>query len=176
VRADILHVASLSPVKDQATLLRAFAVVSERLPDACLHVVGDGASRHDLGRLAEQLDVAGRIDWHGAVDHDQLKDFYRKADLFVLSSLFESQGMVVLEAAACGCPVVGTAVGVLPELGGPTVRPGDVEGLAELMLSVVQDPGKRAAIVAAQRHALPAFDLDRAVEALRRTYRSLVIP
>ena len=105
-----------------------------------------------------------------------LADVYRRAGLVVLSSLFESQGMVVLEAAACGCPVVGTAAGALPELGGPTVKPGDVEGLGALMLSVLRDPGKRAAIVAAQSDALPAFDLARTVETLRRTYRSLVIP
>jgi glycosyltransferase involved in cell wall biosynthesis len=171
----VLHVASLSPVKDQATLLRAFAIVAERLPAARLHVVGDGESRRGLERLADEPGIAGRVEWHGAVGHERLADLYRRADLFVLSSLFESQAMVVLEAAACGCPAIGTAVGVLPELGGPTVRPGNVEGLGELMLSVLQDPGERAAIVAAQRDALPAFGLDRTAGDLRRAYRSLVV-
>ncbi len=174
--ATLLHVASLSRVKDQATLLRAFAIVAERLPAARLHVVGDGELRRELTRLASELGVEGRIEWHGAVRHERLADFYRRADLFVLSSRFESQGMVALEAAACGCPVVGTEVGILPELGGGRLaRPGDVEGLGEIMLSVLQDPGKRAAIVAAQGEVLDGFDLDRTVGDLRRTYRALVI-
>ncbi len=169
----VLHVASLSQVKDQDTLLRAFALVVERVPGVRLHLVGEGEMLTALQSLAVDLGIEGRIEWHGAVDHGLLVDFYRQADLFVLSSCFESQGMVVLEAAACGCPAVGTAVGVLPELGGPTVRSGDVAGLAELMSSTLQDPEKRAGIVAAQRDRLDGFGLENTVERLRATYRSL---
>ncbi len=126
----LLHVGSLTPVKDQATLLRAFARVAGKRPDIALDVAGDGPLREPLATLAERLGLGDRVRFLGAVPHDRLPTLYRTADLFVLSSRHESQGLAALEAAACGTPVVGTAVGVIPELGspGPAVPPGDAEG------------------------------------------------
>ena len=97
----LLCVASLTPVKDHATLLRALARVARDVPDVHLHLVGDGQLRSELGQQAEELGVAPRVTFHGAVPHDRLPDCYRAADLLVCSSRYESQAMVGLEAAAC---------------------------------------------------------------------------
>ncbi len=112
----LLHVASLVSIKDQSTLLRSVALVAEQHPGVHLHVLGDGPLRGLLETEAQALGLAKRVTFHGDVTHERLPDWYRAADLFVLSSRYESQSLVVLEAAACGCPVVGTAVGLLPEL------------------------------------------------------------
>ncbi len=159
----LLHAASLLPIKDQATLLRAFQRVVAARPAAHLHIVGEGPLRDELQRLAASLGVAGHVTLHGNVSHEALPACYRAADLFLLSSRYESQGMVVLEAAACGVPTVGTAVGILPELG-PAARAvpiGDADALAGALLALLAQPeqlaamGRAALALARQRYALP---------------------
>ena len=112
-RPVVLNVGSLYPVKGQMDVLRAFARVS----DAELVIVGVGPKRGALDRLATRLGLRDRIRWLGAVPHEQLPAVYRSATVFVQGSRHEAQGMALLEAAACGVPVVGTPVGVLPEVG-----------------------------------------------------------
>lgn len=173
----LLHVASLVPVKDQATLLRAFAVVASRLPGARLHLVGEGELRGTLEALAAELGVATRVRFHGAVPHGDLPDVYRQADLCVLSSRSENIAMVALEAAACGRPTVGTAVGVLPDLGGAgrTVPPGDPRALGELVAGVLAD---RETLAAMARESLARarseLGLEASVARLRHLYRELL--
>jgi glycosyltransferase involved in cell wall biosynthesis len=172
----LLYAASLTPVKDHATLLRALAKVASRVPGVHLHLVGEGPLRSELARQAEALDVARHVSFHGAVPHDRLPDYYRAADLLVFSSHYESQAMVALEAAACGCPVVGTAVGVLPELPGARVVPvGDVAALAEAIIAAVSD---RGALATRGRTSLEAvrreFRLERAVDELCSLYRQVL--
>jgi glycosyltransferase involved in cell wall biosynthesis len=175
-RPQLLHVASLSPVKDQATLLRAFALVVQALPDAHLRIAGDGPLRGVLAAQAEALGIAGRVTFDGDVAHDHLPALYRAADLFVLSSRYESQSLAALEAAACGCPVVGTAVGLLPELLGPQqlAPAGDAPALAAAMLRLLRDPAA-SALAAADAHArvVQRFALDQTAPALVALYRTL---
>ncbi len=141
----LLHVASLVPVKDQTTLLRAFAGVVRYFSGAHLHIIGTGPLRYELEVLASSLDIVEHLTFHEGVSHDRLPDYYRSADLFVLSSQYESQGMVVLEAAACGLPTVSTAVGVVPDLGAAarTVPVGDEEALTKVLLNLLTHPAAR---------------------------------
>jgi glycosyltransferase involved in cell wall biosynthesis len=172
-------VASLSPVKDQATLLRAFALVAARIPDTRLHLVGEGELRAPLEALAAELGVAPLVRFHGEVPHRDLPDVYRQADLCVLSSRSENVAMVALEAAACGCPTVGTAVGVLPDLGGAsrTVPPGEPQALGELLAGVL---GDRETLAAMAREGLERarseFALGTSVARLRELYREVLRP
>lgn len=172
----LLHVASLSPVKDQATLLCALALVAEELPDVHLRIVGDGLLRAALAAQAEALGLAAQVSFDGAIAHDRLPDLYRAADLFVLSSRYESQSLAALEAAACGCPVVGTAVGLLPELLDPQqLAPvGDAPALAAAMLRLLRDPAARA-LAAADAHTrvVQRFALDQTAPALAALYQTL---
>lgn len=173
----LLHVASLVPVKGQETLLRALARVVAAFPAAHLHVVGDGPLRRDLEGLAAELGVGTHLTFHGAVAHDRLPAYYRACDLAVLSSRFESQSMVALEAAACGRVTVGTAVGLLPELFGKhlTVRVGDDAGLADTILALVRDPAHRGALGEASRAAVESrYTLSGSVRELTRLYTRLV--
>lgn len=138
----LLHAASLVPIKDQTTLLRAFARVLQTHPNTHLHLLGDGPLRPQLEQLAQDLHLTSRLTFHGSVPHHETPRFFQSADLCVLSSRFESQGMVVLEAAACGVTTVGTAVGILPEVVPPAqvVPVGDVEALAGAIMSTFSNP------------------------------------
>jgi glycosyltransferase involved in cell wall biosynthesis len=94
-------------------LLRALAQV----PEVDLQLAGDGPLQPDLRALAGQLQIADRVEFLGNVNHAVLPAVYQPADVLAQASRHEGQGLAVLEAAACGLPVVGTPVGVLPELG-----------------------------------------------------------
>lgn len=169
----LLHVASLVPVKDQATLLRATALVVERVPGAHLHVAGEGSLLSSLRRMAQSLGIAGHVTFHGAVSHDCLPAYYRAADLCVLSSRYESQGMVTLEAAACGRTTVGTAVGLLPELvpQAQVVPVGNAQALAEAVLAVLKDRQRLAALNQAVLAAVEArYTLQHTVAQLNELY------
>jgi glycosyltransferase involved in cell wall biosynthesis len=136
----LVHAGTLTAVKDQPLLLRAFAGVRRRFPDAVLDVVGDGPARGCLEALAGTLGAGAGVRFRGELDHAALPPVYRGGQGFVLCSRHEAQGMVALEAAACGVPVFGTRVGVVPELAGaPTdvVDVGDAAGLAEVLAGVL---------------------------------------
>lgn len=170
-RPCLLSVASLAPVKDHATLLRALALAG--LGEARLHLVGDGAERGALERLAAELGVAPQVRFHGPLPHDVLPDVYHQADLHVVSSRFESQCLAALEAAACGTPLVGTRVGILPELL-PAERlaaPGDSAGLAECLRHAARADAPREATLAAL--VAERYGLERAVPDLVRLYDEL---
>jgi glycosyltransferase involved in cell wall biosynthesis len=172
----LLQVASLVPVKEQQTLLAAFSQLAAQLPDARLHLVGDGPLQRRLASEARRLQIADRVTLHGAIDHDQLPAIYRAADLHLVSSRFESQGMAVLEAAACGTGTVGTAVGLLPELvpAARTVPVGDAEALANATLELLADPKGSAELGAAALDAVrDRYTLDHCVTRLEEIYRSL---
>jgi glycosyltransferase involved in cell wall biosynthesis len=136
----LVHVGSLIPVKDQATLLRAFALLRRQARHTTLSIVGDGPLQPDLARLAHQLGLADSVVLGGAMDHGQLPSVYAGAAAFVLSSRYEAQGMAALEAAACRVPIAGTRVGVLPEIT-PHVAPArSAEQLAEAVAVALEQP------------------------------------
>ncbi len=175
----LLQVASLIPVKDQRTLLAAFEIVVRQHTGARLHLVGEGELESELAERARQPGLEGRVAFHGAVDHLRLPGIYRQADLLVQSSRFEAQGMAVLEAAACGCPVAGTAVGVLPELcsgetAGAVTAPGDPRALAEAIGALLDEPARRRRLAEAQAAAVRGLELRASAGQWRRRLEELV--
>ena len=105
----VLTVKRLHPVAGYEDLLKAFAIIAPRVPDARLFVAGGGELRADLERQAEAAGIASRVRFLGLVNHHDLPRYYTAADLFVLPSRLESWGTVMLEALACGTRVVATA-------------------------------------------------------------------
>ncbi len=110
----ILNVGSLVPIKQQVRLLEAFAQQGRQ--DACLQIVGHGVLARELREHAHELGVTDRVTFLGEIRHNELASRYGGARLVVQSSRHEAQGMGMLEAAACGIPLAGTPVGILPEL------------------------------------------------------------
>lgn len=130
----LMNVGSLSPVKDQMMLLRAFEIVARKLSNARLTIAGSGVLENDLRALARELNLETRVNFVGNIAHDQLPNLYQGTDVFVQSSRHEGQGMALLEAAACGCAVCGTNVGALADLAradaGVAAAVGDANALA----------------------------------------------
>jgi glycosyltransferase involved in cell wall biosynthesis len=172
-RIPLLHVASLVPVKDQTTLLRAFARVNRELPDTALNVVGEGPLEAKLREIACALRVDSRVVFHGAVPHHQLPSYYRSADLVVLSSLHEGQEWVTQEAAACGRTTVGTRVGVVADLVPATIAVpcGNPEALASGILEALSDRTRlRAREALARAEVARRYSLSRTLASLPSLY------
>ena len=173
----LLSVGAWVPVKDQTTLLDALALATsgDAMPEAHLHLVGSGPCEHALRALTHRLGLDSRVTFHGAVPHERLAAYYRAADVCVLSSRFESQAMVILEAAACGRLTIGTRVGLLAEVGDDPAAapPGDPRALAALLTSRLRQlpwPGPRSE----RAHVVSHYGLQPATDRFVSVYRGLV--
>lgn len=147
----ILFVGTLSARKNVGTLLDAYALLRSRVPNAPpLTLAGHttAASAHWEARL-QQPPLAGHVAITGYVDQERRLALYADARMLVLPSYEEGFGLPVLEAMACGIPVVVSSRGSLPEVAGAAaapVEPDDVEGLAARMTALLDDqPAERAA-------------------------------
>lgn len=155
--ARLVHVGSLNGVKDQATLLRALARVREARPDATLDVAGVDTADGAHARLAASLGVADAVRFHGFVPSDELPALVRAARVHVLSSRHDAGPVAVLEAAACGVPTVGTAVGHVADLaaasspGAVAVPVGDHRALGDAIVALLGDPARHVRLASAAR-------------------------
>lgn len=137
-----LNVAELTEKKGQAILIRAFAKVCEVMGEARLVIGGEGSLADELARLAGELGVADRVSFKGRLGRREVSDWMRACHVFVLPSLVETFGVVLIEANACGRPVVATVCGgpedIVTEGNGVLVPPSDADALAAAMLSVAR--------------------------------------
>ena len=134
-RRHVLFVGNLVPVKGADLLIRAVSLLPD---DVCLHVVGHGSQEADLRIQSESLGIADRVIFHGQRPHEQMPVWQNAVDVFCLPSRNEGCPNTVIEALACGTPVVATEVGAVRQLvsnadQGTVVAPGDAGLLAKAL-------------------------------------------
>jgi glycosyltransferase involved in cell wall biosynthesis len=120
-RPFVLFLSSLWPYKNCDGLLRAWALARGELDGRQLAVVGAGRDEKyvaSLRSLAGELGIASDVNFVGAIPLEETVSFYRAADAFVYPSLNETFGLPILEAMACGCPVVTSDISAMPETAG----------------------------------------------------------
>jgi glycosyltransferase involved in cell wall biosynthesis len=143
----LLYVGRLAPNKRLPVLVEALAHLRDVTPPVHAVLIGDGGDlyRAEARRcleLANQQGVASRLHLLGRVTDQQLRDAYRSADVFVMPSRHEGFCIPVLEAMACGLPVVAARAAALPETvggAGLTFTPDDAGDLARQMRRVLED-------------------------------------
>lgn len=113
--ARLIHIASLTPVKDQPTLLRALVALRDRGLDFDMHVVGEDTLGGEIQALAGRLGLASAVKFHGFLPQRSLRPLLEMSDLQVMSSLHEAGPVTLREAAVIGVPTVGTAVGEIAD-------------------------------------------------------------
>lgn len=140
----ILYVGSFIERKGVKYLLDAVADVFPTLPSYRLVLIGEGPQYFYLKRLTEQLGIAERVVFLGFQPQDQVRSWMQRAKVLVLPSLEEGQGVVLLEALACGTPVVASQVGgisqVVTEEVGILVPPANSMLLAKAIYNILSAP------------------------------------
>ena len=146
----------ISPNKNLTMLVRAFAIVRERLPGTTLVLAGDRdadgfrSCTSEVEETIRQYYLEGSVVWTGWVSDDALRSLYSGTSLFALPSLDEGFGLPALEAMACGAPVVVSSGNALAEVvgsAGLVVDPHDRAGLAAAMERVLTDAALAAELV-----------------------------
>ena len=144
----ILYVGNLLPHKNVASLIRAFHLISSKVPHRLvLEGRRDTAHAAELETLVRELGLEGRVVFLGYVPLNHLPYLYSGATVFVTVSLSEGFGLPPLEAIACGTPVVASRVSSLPEVVGDAgilVEPNDIEQIAQVLLRMIEDSALRA--------------------------------
>lgn len=171
----ILAVGSLLPVKGFASLLNAVA----ELPQVKLRIAGDGPERDRLEQIIKNSGLQSRVELAGQVAPEMMPDEYRRADLLVVSSYYESQGVALLEGMACGLPVVAAPVGLAPQLLGDSAA-GELawsnapEDLAASIQRLLERRADWAKLREAARAAAEKFSLERCSQNFLELYRSIL--
>lgn len=138
-------VGRLNWAKDQASLIKAFGIAREAVPDSALMLIGDGALRQELEAIAMAEGVHDAVRFLG--DRNDVERLLSGLDLFVLSSLTEGYSVALLEACATALPIVATDVGGNAEIvrhgvNGMLVPPRRPEELASAMVALLMEPGR----------------------------------
>ncbi len=145
--SNILFVGSLTKNKGVHYLLQAFAQIAQIFPEMRLQIIGDGSSKGEFQNQAMSLGISHRVDFFGQVPPSQVRIIMRQALMFVLPSLSEGFGVVILEAMASGIPCIGSRVGGIPDLITPDtgilVDPMNSQAIADAMRYLLENPDKR---------------------------------
>jgi glycosyltransferase involved in cell wall biosynthesis len=179
-RRYLIYVGSEDPRKNLVTLVRALAQVRRELPDVELIKAGRShcaEERQCLVGLAAELGVLKAIHFLEDVQEEHLAHLYNLAELYVTPSLYEGFGFPLLEAMACGTPVVYADAGSLPEIAGSAgiaVAPVNADSLARGVLSLLRQRDKQAALRAAGRERAASFTWTASTQSMLAVYEKMM--
>jgi len=173
-----IFVARLAPIKGYQYLISAIPQVLKAVPTARFVLVGDGELREALEQQALDLGVTNNIIFTGL--RDDVPELLAMSDLFVLSSINEGMGRVLVEAMAVGLPAVATRVGGVPDVvvdggTGLLIPPRDPDALAEATIALLKDEDMRRRMGEAGRDRVdPDFSLEEMVRKIESVYEELI--
>ncbi len=169
--------ARMEELKGPMILLEAFAAAHGKCGEICLKIAGDGSQRQKIAARAKALDVASRYRYHGVYTHpEECRAFMESLDVFVMPSFTEGTPNSIVEAMACGKPIIASNVGGIPDMigseSGIMVPPGDPGALAEAMLCLAKDKDRRRTMgQAARERYQQLFSPSAVVPLMLETYR-----
>jgi glycosyltransferase involved in cell wall biosynthesis len=175
----VLYVARLSRENGLDVALKAMALLRERNPTAVLHVVGHGPERERYQQLCTSLGIEQQVVWHGWIDLYQLPLYYSAADLLVFPGFSGGTPRVILQAMACGLPVVASAIGgivdhIEHEVSGLLFPSGQSSMLAEQIERILNDlPAARSMARVGQQYVLNNLSWEVLVEQIEQVYRQV---
>lgn len=144
----ILYTGRLAPEKHIGDVIRAIAILKEKIPEICLAITGHGEGESSLRALAQELGIEKKVEFFGTVSAINHARMYQAADIFAIMSTAETQSLSMMKAMATGIPVIGARARGLAEYihndeNGYLVEPGDYQALATDILSLYQHPEER---------------------------------
>lgn len=184
----ILTVGRIDPQQNWDTLIKAFAIVLEKITDAELIIVGPSVFGHShigfssdyqqkLLELCHELNIMDRVRFTGVVLGEELKKVYISSATFIYTAPYGNYGRTHIEAAAFGKPIISTPVGIVPDLvgdneGGILVAPYDTEGIAQAIVSLLSNTDLyRAKQKAILKRVKKFLDVKRMVNEYEKLYQ-----
>jgi glycosyltransferase involved in cell wall biosynthesis len=177
--ARLIHVASLNRVKDQTTLLHALASLSASGLDFQMDIVGEDTLQGEIQALSDRLGLSEKVRFHGFLTQGRLLPLMQAAHLLVVSSRHEAGPIVVLEAAAAGVAIVGTAVGHIAEWApdaAACVAVGDPAALARAIAAVLRDEDLRLRLAREALRRAVHEDADHTARGFQAIYTTVTAP
>jgi glycosyltransferase involved in cell wall biosynthesis len=169
---------NLEPHYGVDCVLRAFALIQQRVPEAALAVVGDGSQRLALEKLKDELNLKN-TSFTGRIEHDEIYRHYANADVFLNGSRIDNQPLSILEAFACGLPVVTTDAGGIPFMvvdgeTGFVVPVDESVALADRAIKLLSDSNTAATIARHARAECTKFTWEVVCDQWLHLYRELI--
>lgn len=177
----VLYAGRLGPEKNIGYLLNAFSALVNNTHNAILWIAGAGPEGPALESLCSQLGITRQVKFLGFLDHPTLARYYAACDVFVLPSLMETQGLVVMEAMWFSRPVIVTRAIVsadelvAPGVNGYIVDPDSVDDLTQRLCALANDPSLRARLGDASHRRAQAYLPEPVVSALEVAYRDVLL-
>jgi len=174
----LLYVGRLDPYKNVVRLIEAFALAAAELPFPLrLKIVGPPDPRYpEAMQRAQELGVAGAVNFTGYVTSEELAEAYRTADLLTHPSRYEGFGLQLVEAMRCGLPIICTDGGAQPEVAGDAalvVPQDDARAMADAIVKLLQDPARLAELQRQGLDRATLFDWDKTAAAVAAVYQQL---
>jgi len=174
----LLHVGRLDIDKSVDNVIRG-AAPAIRESEAHLLVVGDGCQKNRLMRLCSEMGIKRRVHFTGYIDPAHLPEIYRMANIFVTASEIETQGIVLLEAAASGLPIVAVDATCVSEIvhdqiNGFLVKPGDIRGFGDAISTLIHDPNRSFTMGAKSRILVKKDDIQNTWVMQENLYREMI--
>lgn len=174
-RIEFIFIGNLNKVKDPCTAIRTFSLLAKN-HDCHLTIAGSDTLDGAVQEYARSLHVYERITWKGKVRHEAIPSLLHSSDFLLLTSLFEGEAVVVMEAFACGVIVAGARVGLLADVGDDdvTVESGDAEGLADKIERLIAQPEKLQGIRLKNRKLAEHYSIEWTCSEYGKLYEELV--
>lgn len=178
-RKTLLSLGRLDPEKNVGAVIEAFLEMETRIGDevgAQLVIVGDGVDKARLMKMARGYE---NIHFLGRIVPPELYKIYQLGDVFVTASEIETQGIVLIEAAACGLPLIAVDAGAVSEVcvdgqNGYLCKPGDVPGMAEAMAKILADDELRQRFADASLKIAGEHDFEKTLDKFENIYKRVI--
>lgn len=175
----ILHFGRLSYEKNVDLLIKSFSLIRKTNPDVSLLIIGDGPAKKNLLKLAKKLKLEKDVVFTGFMDHQTLvtSGILSVGDIFATASTMENNPMAVLEAMACGLPIVGVSQAGLIELvsgNGFLVKPGDLKELSQKIEQILLDAKLAEKMSKSSFMLVKKYSIDKTTAQLLHFYQNLI--
>ena len=172
----VLYLGRIDPEKNVQAVIDAYIKVKNNVNDIQLVIVGDGV---DKARLEKYIGDTKDVHFLGRVTPPELYDVYKFGDVFVTASEIETQGIVLIEAAACGMPLVAVNAGAVREVckngeNGVLCEPGNVTQMAEAITKILADDKLRKSYSKKSLEIAKEHDFERTLDRFENIYRKVM--